>query len=331
VEDVGRELGVRYVLEGSVRRAEDRVRITAQLIDATTGFHVWSQRYDRDLADIFALQSEISLEILAAVGVEITEAELERIRRKPTEDLTAYDLFSKGLFHFNRNTREDNAHARRLWEQTIELDPDHAEAHAMLGATYTAEYGLGWNVDPKLLDHAEERLQRALTLNPLIPSPYIGLAIVHFWRGEPAAAVAAADRAIELGPSFAVPHFVRGASLAQQGKHVGAMQSIHRALRLNPRPPPGLLNAVAYVNLRAGRTQEAVEMYEQARAANPDLILARLPLAALYESEGRHEEARTVVQEILRVNPDFTADHAAQLSPAGTPERTKALRRAGLP
>ena len=92
VEDVGRELGVRYVLEGSVRRAEDRVRITAQLIDATTGFHIWSKRYDRDLADIFALQSEISLEILAAVGVEIGEAELERIRRKPTEDLTAYDL-----------------------------------------------------------------------------------------------------------------------------------------------------------------------------------------------------------------------------------------------
>ena len=109
------------------------------------------------------------------------------------------------------------------------------------------------------------------------------------------------------------------------------MQSVNRALRLNPRAPPGQWLAVAYVNLMAGRTQEAVEMYEQARAANPDLILARLPLAALYESEGRHDEARTVVQEILRVNPDFTADHAAQLSPASTPERTKALRRAGLP
>ena len=110
------------------------------------------------------------------------------------------------------------------------------------------------------------------------------------------------------------------------------MQSINRALRLNPRPPPGFLIAVAYVTLRAGRTQEAVEMFEQARAGSPDLITARIPLAAIYESEGRHEEARAVVQEILRVNPDFTADHAAQLSAgAATPERTKALRRAGLP
>ncbi len=113
---------------------------------------------------------------------------------------------------------------------------------------------------------------------------------------------------------------------------MGAVQSINRALRLNPRPPPAFLNAVAYVNLMAGRTQEAVEMFEQARAANPDLIPARLWLAALYESEGRHEEARAVVQEILRVNPDFTADHAAQISAgAATPERIKALRSAGLP
>jgi adenylate cyclase len=287
VEDVGRELGVRYVLEGSVRRAEDRVRITAQLIDATSGFHVWSKRYDRDLADIFALQSEISLEILAAVGVEIREAELERIRRKPTEDLTAYDLYSKGAFHFNRFTRED---------------------------------------------HAEELLQRALTLNPLIPTPHTGLAGVHFWRRESAAAVAAADRAIELGPSYDDPHFIRGASLVQQGKFVGAVQSINRALRLNPRAPPGLRLTVPYLNLRAGRTQEAVEMFEQARAANPDLILARIPLAAIYESEGRHEEARAVVQEILRVNPNITADHAAQFSAETLgPEQTKALRRAWLP
>ena len=332
VEDVGRELGVRYVLEGSVRRAEDRVRITAQLIDAQTGFHIWSKRYDRDLADIFALQSEISLEILAAVGVEIPQAELERIRRKPTEDLTAYDLFSKGVFHFNRTTREDNAHARRLFEQAIELDPDYALAHAMLGATYTLEYGFGWNLDPKLLDHAEERVQRALTLNPVSPIAYTGLGTVHFWRDEPAAAVAAADRAIELGPSYAAPHFIRGASLIQQGKFVGAAQSINRALRLNPRASPGQWLTVPYLNLMAGRTQEAVEMFEQARAVNPDLILARIPLAAIYESEGRHEEARAVVQEILRVNPNFTADHAAHLyAGAATPERIKALRSAGLP
>ncbi len=113
---------------------------------------------------------------------------------------------------------------------------------------------------------------------------------------------------------------------------MGAVQSINRALRLNPRAPPGQWLIVAYVNLRAGRTQEAVEMYEQARVDNPDLLVARIPLAALYESEGRHEEARAMVQEILRVNPDYTADHAAQLSGGATaPEQTKVLRNAGLP
>ncbi|MEE8571763.1 MAG: adenylate/guanylate cyclase domain-containing protein, partial [Gemmatimonadota bacterium] len=136
-EEVGRELGVRYVLEGSVRKAEGRVRITAQLIDATTGFHLWSERYDRDLADIFSLQSEISEKILAAVGVEITDAELARIRGKPTNDLTAYDLVQRGLAHFNRFTRKDNDEARRLFEQAIELDPGYLQARSMLGATYT--------------------------------------------------------------------------------------------------------------------------------------------------------------------------------------------------
>ncbi len=332
VEEVGRELGVRYVLEGSVRRSGDRVRITAQLLDATTGFHVWGERYDRDLADIFALQSEISLEILAALGVEIREAELERIRRKPTEDLTAYDLLLKGIFHFYRTTREGNAHARHLFEQAIKLDPDYAEAHAMLGATYSADFSNGWNLDPKLLDHAEERLQRALALSRSSPTPHTGLAILNMLRGQPAAAVAAFDRAIELGPSYAVPHFFRGFTLAQQGKFVGAVQSINRALRLNPRPPPMFLVVIAAVNFVAGRTQEAVEMYGQARAASPDLITARLGLAYLYESEGRHEEARAMVQEILRLNPHSTAYHAAQLSGGATaPEQTMALRRAGLP
>jgi adenylate cyclase len=333
VEDVGRELGVRYVLEGSVRRAGDRVRITAQLVDATTGFHVWSERYDRDLSDIFALQSEISEEILGAVGVEINEAEFERIRRKPTEDLNAYDLFWRGLFHLNRTTRDGNAHARRLLEQAIELDPGFAEAMGLLGVTYSLEYGFGWNVEPELLDRAEELANRAVALNPSIPNPYYGLAVVHLWRGRSAAAVAAAERAIELGPSIAVPHFILGRALAQQGNYVGAMQSVSRALRLAPRASPGYWIAVPYVNLMAGRTREAVEMFEQARLANPDLILARIPLAAIYEAEGRHEEARTVAEEILRVNPNLTAESATRISFLDAEEAADliaALRKAGL-
>jgi adenylate cyclase len=336
VEDVGRELGVRYVLEGSVRRAEGRVRITAQLIDASTGFHVWSERYDRELADIFALQSEISEKILAAVGLEIGEAELERIRRKPTNDLTAYDLFQRGLFHFWRFTREGNAQARRLVERALELDPDFAEAYALLGATYSTEFGFGWNLDPKLLDRAEELARRGLAVNPSMPNPHLSLAAIHIFRGEPAAAVAASRRAIELGPSLFAPHLFLGFALAQQGRFVGAMQSINRGLRLNPRAPSGFGLIVPWVNLAAGRKQEAVELFEQIRVANPELIGARTPLAAIYELEGRHEEARAIAQEILHVNPHLSAELAVEffagILPAETAtEYRDALRRAGLP
>ncbi len=145
VEDVSRELGVRYVLEGSVRKAGDRVRITAQLVDATTGGHLWSQRYDRDLSDIFALQSEMAEEILVAVGVEIGVAEAQRLARKPTESLTAVDALWNGIYHSNRLTRKDLAEARRLGERAIELDPNFAEAHALLGIVNSGMHGNGWS------------------------------------------------------------------------------------------------------------------------------------------------------------------------------------------
>ncbi len=164
VEDVGRELGVRYVLEGSVRRAADRVRITAQLIDATTGFHVWSERYDRALEDVFALQSEISEEILIAVGVRIDEAERARLQRKPTEDFTAYESVSRGWAHFYRFTREDHREARRLALRALELDSEYAEAFALLAGTYQVEAAQGWTLDPALLDRARELALQAIEL-----------------------------------------------------------------------------------------------------------------------------------------------------------------------
>ena len=170
VEDVGRELGVRYVLEGSVRKSAGRVRITAQLIDATTGFHLWSQRYDRDLADIFALQSEISEQILGAVGVEIDQAERERARRKPPENLTAYDMTTRGLFHFLRFRRSDNAEARRLFESAIQLAESPGSVSG-LGMTYAIEYQFGWSSDRSSMVRAAELAQRAIELDPSLLQP----------------------------------------------------------------------------------------------------------------------------------------------------------------
>jgi adenylate cyclase len=334
VRDVGRDLGVRYVLEGTVRKAEGRVRITAQLIDATSGFHLWSESYDRELSDILALQSEISQQILVALQVEMRDAALERITRRSTRDPRAQDTLLRGMAHAKRVTREGLVEARYLYERAIEQDPDFAVAYAMAGTTYLGEYILGWNLDPALLDRAAELARRALALDPSTAPAHGTLAFVDLQQGRLAEALAAAERAVELAPNVEMPHVILATVLARQGRFVAALQSAARAVRLNPRATPGTLVLVANVDFAAGRRDEAVALWERARAANTDVILARIPLAALYESEGRHEAARALAREMLRVNPDLTAESAAELALASGFDRDEAiddLRAAGLP
>jgi len=152
VQEVSRELGVQYVLEGSVQKADTRVRINAQLIEATTGQHLWAERYDRPLTDIFALQDEITQQIVAALRVEVSEAEGERVRRIPTENLNAYDSLMRGAAYFLRLTKETTAQTRQMFEKSIELDPQYAAAHAWLGATYLAESIYQWSRDPQSME-----------------------------------------------------------------------------------------------------------------------------------------------------------------------------------
>ena len=338
VEEIGRQLGVRYVLEGSVRKAADRVRITAQLIDASTGYHLWSKRYDRELSDIFAVQSEIAEEILGALQVEISGAELERIRRKPTQSLTAYDRFSRAAYELNRGPREGLLQARRLLEEAIALDPEFADAFSLLAITYVSEYSNLWDRSPEVLERADELTRRALALNPSNAIGHISLGWVKLFSGQTAAAVKAGERAVELAPSNEWGFALLAMSQAQEGSYVAASQAINRALRLNPRSPYGILAIVAWVNYGAGRTEKAAELFERVRATSPDLIIARVPLAAIYEAEGRHDDSRQMVEEILRASPDLTAqvlvDEMIGLLPFD-PERKEKfaddLKKAGLP
>ncbi len=333
VRDVGRDLGVRYVLEGTVRKVEGRVRITAQLIDATSGFHLWSERYDRELSDILALQSEISQQILVALKVELQDAVVERIVRRSSRDLKAQDSVWRGLAHLRRYTREDNLEARYLYERAIEQDRDFATAYALAGLTYLIENHLGWNLDPAVLDRAAELARRALALDPSTVPAHSVLSLVHVTQGRLAEALVAAERAVELTPNLEFPYTVLAMALASQGRLVAALQSVARAMRLNP-TSTGAWVVFATVNFAAGQPEKAVELWEQARAASPDLITARIPLAALYESAGRHEEARALAKEILRVNPDLTAESATELALAYGFDRDEAighLRSAGLP
>jgi adenylate cyclase len=339
-EDVGRELGVRYVLEGSVRKAGERVRITAQLIDASAGHHVWSEQYDGDLSDIFALQSKISEEITMNLGSKVVWAEVDRVRSAPTESLTAYESWMRGVYHVTRNSREDTVEARRWYERAIELDPDYAEAHAGVAGTHISEYGNGWNnLDPASLDRADAFARRALALDPLVADGHSTLAWVYFFQGRSAEAVAAAKKAADLLPSIETNHALLGMALAQDGQVVPAVQAIKHAMRLNPRADSIVLMTVAYVNFAAGRRQEGRALMEQIRLSSPDNLVVRVALAADYEYEGRHEEARAAAHEVLLVNPDLTAEIAARMIPGleriQPPEQVAQfednLRKAGFP
>ena len=338
VEQVGRELGVRYVLEGSVRKADDRVRVTAQLIDASTGFHLWSQRYDRDLADIFALQDEISEQIFAAVGLEIGDAEMQRVRRKPTDDLNAYEAWLRGIWHFNQFRRAEMDEARRWFERAIEIDPQYARAISQLGSTHTSSTAMGWTVDPGGLDRALELADRAQALDPASGRPYILRAGVYLNRRQSQEAEEAARAGIQMAPAEPIGHVFLGVALLQQGRFQEGLAFFRTAIRINPRtseiaPMKGIMAIALY---RLGQTDEAVALWEKARAANADLVSFRIPLVDHYEAAGQHAEAVAVAREILAVNPEMTAEVAANAGFVARdvdeiPALVANLRRAGLP
>jgi adenylate cyclase len=340
VKDVGRELGVQYVLEGGVRKAEDRVRISARLVDASAGGNLWTERYERDLIDVFALQTEIAEDVAAEVGGEIFRAEGQRVVRKPISNLSAYEAIHKGNVHLFRNTVEDNQLARKLFERAVELDPEFAAAYASLAVTYWVEYASGWNRDPALLDRSEEIARRAIALDRAWPHSYAPLAWVALLRGDFDEALTAAERTIELAPSFVMGHAIRGMALAQQGRLVDAIGSIRQAMRLSPRAAnPGMLVAVARVNFAAGRRQEALRFMDRAREAVPDNLAVRVALAAMYGLEDAPERVRAEVAEMLRVKSDFTLDGAMELlagidqtmSPDELAKLPDLFRAAGLP
>jgi adenylate cyclase len=181
-EQVSRELGVRYVLEGSVRKAGDRVRITAQLVEATTGYPRWAERYDRPLQEIFALQDEIRQKIVMALKVQLTQEEQARLRRFPTHNLEAYDALLRGLEYANPSTQEANAQARQLFESAITLDPQYAAASALLGSTYLWDWIFQWSQDPQTLERAFALAQKAVALNDSLPVAHRVLGYVYVWN-----------------------------------------------------------------------------------------------------------------------------------------------------
>ncbi len=334
VQEVSRGLGVRYVVEGSVRKAGNRLRITAQLVDATTGGHLWAERYDRELIDIFTLQDEVTRQIVAALQVKLTQGEQERLVRRTTDNLEAYDYCLRGWEYFHRATKEANAQARQMFEQAIELDSGFGGAYAGLGMTHWLEWLWQWNQDTQTLERALELTQRAVALDDSLPQAHTLLGWVHLFRKRYEEALTEIEQAIALNPNDADAHARLGGALIFVGRADEAIGLEEKAMRLDPHYPPLYLSFLGLAYYWTGQYEAAVTSLKRALIRNPDFLAAHLHLAVAYGELGREEEARAEVSEVLRINPHYSLEGVRQRLPFKDPaalERLLAvLRRAGL-
>jgi adenylate cyclase len=280
IQEIGKELGVRYVLEGSVQKASDQVRIVAQLVDTTTDAHVWSERYDRPFTDIFALQDEIVQKIVTTLKLQLTLQEQGFIVRKTTDNLEAYDHYLRGLEYFYRYTKEANAQARQMFEKALALDPQYALAYASLSSTYRMEWDL--RSDPQTLERAFELAQQAVALDDSLPAAHAVLGLVYARKQQSDQAIAEIERAIALDPNNADSYGMQAETLLFAGRPDEALRAMERAMRLNPRYPPWYLVDLGGAYLGTGRYAEATVTLKEHISRNPNLLSAHFLLATSY-------------------------------------------------
>ena len=308
VEQVGQELGVRYVLEGSVQKAGDRLRITAQLIDAVSGYHIWAERYDRDMKDIFLLQDEVTEKIIATLRVKVEKAEIERVLRKPTENLKAYDYALRGRAYMHEMTKEQNARAQEMFRVAIDLDPRYAGAYAGLGWVYFQDWIHLWNPDPKSLDTAIELAQKAVAMDPSLPSAYRLLGECHSWKRQYTEAIGEIETAIALDPNDAENYAVLSIALVWVGRPEEAVAQMEKAMRLNPYYPVMYLFGLGLAQFSLQKQEEAIVSLRKVLMRAPDFLWAHGLLAVIYAGADRMEEARAEISEVLRIDPNYSPE-----------------------
>jgi len=335
VQQVGRELGVRYVLEGSVRMVGNRVRISAQLNDAISGHHLWAERYDRDLKDIFAVQDEITMKIITELQVELTVGEQARLWAKSTDNIDAYLKSLQGHRYYVQHNADDYVRARQMFEEAIELDPEYAAAYASLANVYLyAGSSLGMSFD-ETEKQAHKLLQKALTIDKTDYKARLQLGIQYHYDRQYEKAIAEYKNFIELYPGFPDGHRQLGLILVKCGKPEEAILHLKKVLRLIPttkRPPVPL--GVAYRDM--GRYEEAIQVFKEILLVQPKNVFALVNLASTYAALEREEEARAIVKEVLQWNPYLTIEkllkgRISYKNPADNERFAELLRKAGLP
>jgi adenylate cyclase len=333
VKKVARELGVRYVLEGSVQKMSERVRINAQLIDGTKGHHLWADRYDRNLKDLFAMQDEIVQMIVVTLAIELTQQEQDRAFAKPTANLKAYDYVLRGWEYESRATRSANFDARRMFQKAIELDPNYSSAYVGLGKTHRNACLLGWaEVPAQAWQQTKALAQKAINIDESDAAAHGLLGEVYCYWGEYDLAIRELDRALELNPNDWKSYVDRGRVMLWSSQPDEAIKSLETAFRFNPNAHYSQLMLLGLAYYLKERYDESIRTLERGVGRKPDSVWNHVVLAAAYSQTGRFEEAERSANMVLRLHPFFEVDAFGTVfrNPADRAHLAEGLRKAGL-
>jgi adenylate cyclase len=337
VKKVGRELGVRYVLEGSLRKAGSRIRVTAQLVEAETGNHVWAERYDRDLADIFAVQDEITEAVTIAVAPAIADAELHRAMRKPPGSLDAWAAYQRGLWHLSQYTPDNDALAERLFQQATDLDPAFSSAYGGLAMAQGQAADLHSPGQPETMNSVEALVRRAIALDGADAEARSLLSNALWRRADYEGARAEAERALAMTPNLVSAHDMLGATLIFSGRPKEGIAALEKSIRLDPRDPRSAhrLNRLALRLYFTGDYVAAVEVANRTIRSYPDFPLVYRWLAAALGQLGRTEEARKALKKAIAISPTsfdmYVRNRVPWMRPEDHAHMVAGLRKAGLP
>jgi TolB-like protein/class 3 adenylate cyclase/Tfp pilus assembly protein PilF len=335
VQDMARALGVRYVLEGSVRKAGNRVRVTAQLIDSTSGGHVWANRFDRELTDIFAIQDELTKEIVSALKLKLTIGEQGRLNQKREVNVEAFELFLRGREQAWTATRTGGIAARALLERAIEIEPNYPAAHALIAATHLIDYANGFSSDPEQsLRTGFELAQRVVRMDETDPAGHFALCAAYMWTKDLDRAKAEAQRCLELSPNSADSLRLTAQLLIFSGDPAAAIENLELYMKRDPHYPDIALQLVADGRFALGQYEQAIAAIEQRLARNAQSETAYALLASCYGQLGRSAECRAAWEQALRINPAFSMERRRRVLPFRKPEdferRVEGLRKGGL-
>jgi adenylate cyclase len=336
VQQVAEEMGVRYVVEGSVQWSGDRVRITAQLVDVTTGYHVFSERYDRELKDVFALQDDITMKIVTAMQVKLTYGEQVRMMAKGTKNLEAYLKLMQAFEYRHIMTKEAKATYQQLAEEAIALDPGCALGYSFLASSIGQQAFLGVYKNPQeALARAMDLAQKAVSIDDSLAQPHITLGFIYImYKRDFEKGIAEAERAVALEPNSSEAYTQLAINLLWAGRPEEAIPFFKKAIRLSPIPPNRCLTQMANAYANLGQYEEAIAIYEKIIKKEPDQVLAHLWLAVTLMLAGKEDKAREEAAEVMRLDPKFSVERYAKSRPlkyqADIDREVDAMRKAGL-